>query len=142
MATTALPKIASHPCTPKMAMTPVMTPRVSMTPISTAYATLTKSQSTPSLYGAYPPKELSSSMDLIRIPARINPLAPKPPKRRINMAWETVDQHYSNYKRSALMQRREHTRFHSAWERPFYGAPAEKEAYRLVDLILFKNIVY
>lgn len=82
------------------------------------------------MYVPYPPKELSSSFDYLRIPGRINPLAPPPPRKRINWSWETTDQHYENEKRSLLMQKREHTRYHSAWSKAFYGAPAEKEAYR------------
>ena len=94
-----------------------------------------RSQSATSLYshthyGAYPPAELSSSSDFINIPKRINPLAPHPPRRRINWSWETTDQHYENEKRRLLMQKREHTRYHSAWSKAFYGSPAESEAYR------------
>lgn len=85
---------------------------------------------TPTVYGAYPPRELSSSMSLVQIPHRINPLAPPPPKKRINMSWETTDQTYHNYKRSQLMQRREHERYHSAWQKAFYGSVAESEYYR------------
>jgi len=28
------------------------------------------------------------------------------------------------------MQQREHERYHSAWSKPFYGPPADKESYR------------
>lgn len=89
-----------------------------------------RSHSSASMYVPYPPKELSSSLDYLRIPGRVNPLAPPPPRKRINWSWETTDQHYENEKRSLLMQKREHTRYHSAWSKAFYGAPAEKEAYR------------
>ena len=82
------------------------------------------------MYVPYPPKELSSSIDYLRIPGRVNPLAPPPPRKRINWTWETTDQHHENEKRSLLMQKREHTRYHSAWSKAFYGSPAEKEAYR------------
>ncbi|WAR25066.1 hypothetical protein MAR_010770, partial [Mya arenaria] len=88
-----------------------------------------RSQSATAIYVPYPPKELTSAIDFIRIPKRVNPLAPPPPRRRINWTWETTDQHYENEKRSLLMQKREHTRYHSAWGKAFYGAPAEKEAY-------------
>lgn len=81
-------------------------------------------------YGAYPPPELSSSVDFVNIPKRTNPLAPPPPRKRINWSWETVDQHHENEKRRLLMQKREHTRYHSAWSKAFYGSPAEMEAYR------------
>jgi len=85
---------------------------------------------TPTLYGPYPPRELSSSMELVHVPQRVNPLAPPPPKRRINMSWETLDQHHHNDKRRILMQRREHERYHSAWAKAFYGSIAEQEYYR------------
>lgn len=114
-------------------MTTTTLPRI--TPASTPLPTgITqpppRSHSSASMYVPYPPKELSSSVDFIRIPGRINPLAPPPPRRRINWSWETTDQHFENEKRSLLMQKREHTRYHSAWSKAFYGAPAEKEAYR------------
>ena len=89
-----------------------------------------RSHSSASMYVPYPPKELSSSIDYLRIPGRVNPLAPPPPRKRINWTWETTDQHHENEKRSLLMQKREHTRYHSAWSKAFYGSPAEKEAYR------------
>lgn len=101
-----------------------------ITPLGTPISRVHRTYSSNSLYGPYPPRDLSSSMDLIRIPQRINPLSPNPPKKRINMAWETTDQHWHNEKRSLLMQQREHQRYHSAWSKPFYGAPAEKEQYR------------
>ncbi|KAL3853847.1 hypothetical protein ACJMK2_017347 [Sinanodonta woodiana] len=107
---------------------PRITP--SGTPLPPTVTGIQRSQSSVSLYGPYPPPDLSSSMDLVRIPARINPLSPMPPKRRINMSWETTDQHYANERRRLLMQKREYTRYHSAWEKPFYGGPAEKELYR------------
>ncbi|KAL5015389.1 hypothetical protein ScPMuIL_009659 [Solemya velum] len=46
------------------------------------------------------------------------------------MSWETTDQHWHNEKRRNVMQQREHMRYHSAWSKAFYGAPAEKESYR------------
>ncbi|PVD25279.1 hypothetical protein C0Q70_15779 [Pomacea canaliculata] len=82
------------------------------------------------MYGPYPPPELTSIWDHMKIPQRINPLAPPIPKRRINASWETVDQHWHNDKRRIIMQQREHSRFHSAWSKPFYGSPADQEAYR------------
>ncbi|KAL8579149.1 hypothetical protein ACOMHN_036088 [Nucella lapillus] len=81
-------------------------------------------------YGPYPPPDLSSTWDHMKIPQRINPLAPNPPKKRINMSWETVDQHWHNDKRRIIMQQREHNRYHSAWSKSFYGSPADQEAYR------------
>lgn len=102
-------------------------PKIS--PISTPVPKLQRTLSAAS-YGPYPPRELSSSMELVRIPQRVNPLAPPPPKKRINMAWETVDQHWHNEARRVMMQQREHQRYHSAWSKPFYGQPAEKEQYR------------
>jgi hypothetical protein len=66
----------------------------------------------------------------MKIPGRINPLEPPAPKKRINMSWETVDQHWHNDKRRIIMQQREHNRYHSAWSKAFYGSPAEQEAYR------------
>lgn len=82
------------------------------------------------LYGPYPPPELSSVWDHMKIPGRINPIAPPPPKRRINTSWETMEQHWQNDKRRILMQQREHVRYHSAWSKAFYGSPADQEAYR------------
>lgn len=105
-------------------------PKIS--PISTPVPKLQRTLSAAS-YGPYPPRELSSSMELVRIPQRVNPLAPPPPKKRINMAWETVDQHWHNEARRVMMQQREHQRYHSAWSKPFYGQPAEKEQYRYVQ---------
>ena len=102
------------------------------TPLPPAMAP-TRSHSSASMYtsyGAYPPPELSSSVDFVNIPKRTNPLAPPPPRKRINWSWETVDQHHENEKRRLLMQKREHTRYHSAWSKAFYGSPAEMEAYR------------
>ncbi|XP_052064549.1 uncharacterized protein LOC127704492 [Mytilus californianus] len=113
MSTTTLPKIS-----------PISTPVPTKCP-----RTLSASLSSNS-YGPYPPRELSTSMELVRIPQRINPLSPPPPKKRINMAWETVDQHWHNEARRIMMQQREHQRYHSAWSKPFYGQPAEKEQYR------------
>ena len=121
--TTTLPKIS-----------PLGTPR--MTPLSTPMPTMQRSTS---MYGAYPPRELSSSMSLVRIPQRINPLAPPPPKKRINDSWETVEQHFHNDSRRILMQQREHQRYHSAWSKPFYGGPAEKEQYRSVTLDVYHS---
>lgn len=115
MSTTTLPKIS-----------PISTPVPTKCP-----RTLSASLSTNS-FGPYPPRELSTSMELVRIPQRINPLSPPPPKKRINMAWETVDQHWHNEARRIMMQQREHQRYHSAWSKPFYGQPAEKEQYRYV----------
>lgn len=114
-------------------MTTTTLPRI--TPMSTPLPTgITqpppRSHTSASLYVPYPPKELSSSLDYLKVPQRINPLAPTPPRRRINWSWETTDQHHHNEKRSLLMQKREHTRYHSAWSKAFYGSPAEKEAYR------------
>ncbi|GAB1601027.1 uncharacterized protein LOC106867261 isoform X1 [Argonauta hians] len=83
------------------------------------------------LLGPYPPKELSKlTSDRIKFPSRINPLKPNTPKKRINMHWETYDQHWHNQSRSVGMQRREYNRYHNVWTKPFYGKPAEKEAYR------------
>ncbi|XP_029642186.1 uncharacterized protein LOC115216764 [Octopus sinensis] len=83
------------------------------------------------IFGPYPPKELTKvPSDKIKIPPRINPLKPLTPKKRINMHWETYDQHWQNEHRSLRMRQKEHTRYHNAWEKPFYGQPAEKEAYR------------
>lgn len=81
-------------------------------------------------YGPYPPPELTTVWDHMKIPQRINPIAPNPPKRRINMSWETMDQHWHNDKRRIVMQQREHNRYHSAWSKAFYGSPADQEAYR------------
>ncbi|XP_076439353.1 uncharacterized protein LOC143284467 [Babylonia areolata] len=81
-------------------------------------------------YGPYPPPDLSSTWDHMKIPQRVNPIAPPPPKKRINSSWETVDQHWHNDKRRIIMQQREHTRYHSAWSKAFYGSPADQEAYR------------
>ncbi|XP_033745886.1 uncharacterized protein LOC117331325 [Pecten maximus] len=103
------------------------------TPVPRAVSSQPRSFSTPptpSIYGPYPPRELSSSMDNVYVPGRINPLAPPPSKRRINMSWETSEQHLHNHKRSQLMQRREHERYHSAWAKAFYGSVAEQEYYR------------
>lgn len=118
MSTTTLPKIS-----------PISTPVPTKCP-----RTLSASLSTNS-FGPYPPRELSTSMELVRIPQRINPLSPPPPKKRINMAWETVDQHWHNEARRIMMQQREHQRYHSAWSKPFYGQPAEKEQYRYVGYL-------
>lgn len=120
MSTTTLPKIS-----------PISTPVPTKCP-----RTLSASLSTNS-FGPYPPRELSTSMELVRIPQRINPLSPPPPKKRINMAWETVDQHWHNEARRIMMQQREHQRYHSAWSKPFYGQPAEKEQYRYVGWHFF-----
>lgn len=113
-------------------MTTTTLPRI--TPMSTPLPTGVtqpppRSHSSASMYVPYPPKDLSSSYDYLRIPGRVNPLAPPPPRRRINWSWETTDQHYENEKRRILMQKREHTRYHSAWSKAFYGSPAEKESY-------------
>lgn len=120
-------------CKDKSVTMTTMLPRIAppSTPLPTGLTQPPpRSHSSASMYVPYPPKELSSSIDFVRIPGRINPLAPPPPRRRINWSWETTDQHYENEKRSLLMQKREHTRYHSAWSKAFYGAPAEKEAYR------------
>ncbi|KAK3785601.1 hypothetical protein RRG08_012702 [Elysia crispata] len=81
-------------------------------------------------YGPYPPPELTSTWNHMKFPGRVNPLAPPPPMRRINNSWETTPQHWHNEKRRLMMQQREHERYHSAWAKPFYGPPADKEAYR------------
>lgn len=84
-----------------------------------------------SIYGSYPPKELSAtSLDVSKIPAAVNPLRPPPPRKRINMHWETSDQHLQNEQRTTWLNQKEHSRFHTAWMKPFYGQPAEREAYR------------
>lgn len=103
-------------------------PKISRTPLATPVPP--SIQRANSMYGAYPPRELSSSMSLVRIPPRVNPLAPPPPRKRIQDHWETVEQHWHNDQRRILMQQREHQRYHSAWAKAFYGAPAEKEQYR------------
>ncbi|XP_046357813.1 uncharacterized protein LOC124136076 [Haliotis rufescens] len=108
---------------------PRITPRG--TPVSTPPPTpLPRSFSAQSHYGPYPPRHLTSTFDYVEFPKRINPLSPPPPKRRINSSWETTAQHHQNDKRRTFMQAREHERYHSAWSRPFYGEPAEKEVYR------------
>ncbi|XP_005105460.1 uncharacterized protein LOC101847518 isoform X2 [Aplysia californica] len=89
-----------------------------------------RSVSASASYGPYPPPELTSTWNQTKFPSRVNPLAPPPPKRRINMSWETTPQHWHNEKRRLFMQQREHERYHSAWAKPFYGPPADKEAYR------------
>lgn len=111
----------------KMAATTTL-PKISRTPLATPVPP--SIQRANSMYGAYPPRELSSSMSLVRIPPRVNPLAPPPPRKRIQDHWETVEQHWHNDQRRILMQQREHQRYHSAWAKAFYGAPAEKEQYR------------
>lgn len=83
-----------------------------------------------SLYRPYPPPELTSTWNQVKFPKRINPLAPPPPRRRISTSWETIPQHWHNEKRRTMMQKMEHERYHSAWSKPFYGTPADKEAYR------------
>lgn len=82
------------------------------------------------MYRPYPPPELTSTWTDVKFPSRVNPLSPTHPKKRINMAWETTPQHWHNERRRLAMQQREHERYHSAWARPFYGPPADKEAYR------------
>ncbi|XP_013068773.2 uncharacterized protein LOC106056538 [Biomphalaria glabrata] len=89
-----------------------------------------RSFSAAAVYGPYPPRELTSTWNQVKFPQRINPLAPPPPKRRINSSWETTPQHWHNDRRRIMMQQREHERYHSAWTKPYYGPPADKEAYR------------
>ena len=105
--------------------TTITFPRI--TPTTTASKRLL---STGNAYGAYPPPILSNIWDHMTIPRRINPIAPLPPRKRINVSWETSEQHHKNDKRRTLLQRREHLRYHTAWSKAFYGAPAELEAYR------------
>ncbi|CAG5135434.1 unnamed protein product [Candidula unifasciata] len=81
-------------------------------------------------YRPYPPPELTSTWNQTKFPKRINPLAPPYPQKRINSSWETIPQHWHNEKRRTMMQQKEHERYHSAWSIPFYGKPADKEAYR------------
>ncbi|XP_077985439.1 uncharacterized protein LOC144440066 [Glandiceps talaboti] len=59
---------------------------------------------------------------------RINPLRPVRERRTVSL--ETTDAHHVLDQRVLAMKQREHYRFHSSWEKPFYGSPAEKEAYR------------
>ncbi|XP_064607165.1 uncharacterized protein LOC135471766 [Liolophura sinensis] len=103
-----------------------MTTLPKITPHSTHITRVVKANP----YDPYPPRELSFSMDWVSIPSRVNPLAPPPPKRRINSSWETSDQHWHNEKRRNIMQQREHLRYHSAWSKAFYGSPADRESYR------------
>lgn len=102
-----------------------MLPRI--TPPSTPAP---RSVSAASAYGPYPPPSLSNTWDHMKVPGRVNPLQPPAPRKRINMSWETMEQHWQNDKRRILMQQREHNRYHSAWSKAFYGSPPEQEAYR------------
>jgi len=84
-----------------------------------------------SVYNPFPAKMISSvdNSDFTRLPQRINPLQPPAPYRRTVM-WETIPQHYENEKRSNLMQKMHHMRYHTAYQKYPYGSPAEKEIYR------------
>jgi len=113
---TSLPRLSPASAQPSATPRPVATPR--------------PTSHTEVPYRPYPPPELTSTWNSMKFPARVNPLSPPAPKRRINMAWETTPQHWHNEKRRLAMQQREHERYHSAWARPFYGPPADKEAYR------------
>ncbi|XP_041348239.1 uncharacterized protein LOC121367870 [Gigantopelta aegis] len=103
-------------------------PRI--TPRGTPVPGAPRSFSANSMYVSYPPPHLTSTMDFLHMPPRINPLAPPPPRKRINASWETIEQHLHNDRRRIFMQAREHERYHSAWAKGFYGPPAEREAYR------------
>lgn len=108
-----------------------MSAQTTILPRITPVATPTpRSLSAGNSYGPYPPPDLSNAWDHMKIPPRVNPIAPLPPKKRINSSWETVDQHWHNDKRRIIMQQREHNRYHSAWSKAFYGSPADQEAYR------------
>ncbi|XP_059151080.1 uncharacterized protein LOC131937565 [Physella acuta] len=89
-----------------------------------------RSVSAAASYGPYPPPELTSTWNQMKFPPKINPLAPPPPRKRLYASWETTPQHWHNDRRRLMMQQKEHERYHSAWSTPFYGPPADKEAYR------------
>ncbi|XP_070558114.1 uncharacterized protein [Ptychodera flava] len=59
---------------------------------------------------------------------RINPLRPVRDRRTVSL--ETTGAHHVIEQRTLAMKQREHYRYHSGWEKPFYGSPAEKETYR------------
>ncbi|XP_002739391.1 uncharacterized protein LOC100377244 [Saccoglossus kowalevskii] len=59
---------------------------------------------------------------------RLNPLNPRPYRRTVSL--ETTEAHHLLSQRVMAMKQREHYRFHSGWQKPFYGSPADKEAYR------------
>ncbi|KAJ8394775.1 hypothetical protein AAFF_G00041300 [Aldrovandia affinis] len=60
---------------------------------------------------------------------RLDPLHP-PIARRRTVSLETPAVHHYNHQRVIVMQQKEYSRFHQAWQRPFYGSRAEKEEYR------------
>ncbi|KAK6177063.1 hypothetical protein SNE40_015242 [Patella caerulea] len=116
---TSLPKI-----TPASTPVPLTRSRTCSLP-----QPIRRSHTSVSVYGPYPPANLSNQWDYIQTPARINPIGPLLPRKRINDSWETIPQHYHNDCRRILMQQREHERYHSAWSKAFYGNPAERESY-------------
>jgi len=120
----------SASCPPTMTSLPKLASVSNPRPASSSVTGITTPKAHTHNYGPYPPPQLTSTWNQMKFPARINPLSPTYPKKRINMAWETTPQHWHNERRRLAMQQREHERYHSAWARPFYGPPADKEAYR------------
>lgn len=153
---TTLPKIA--PASTPIHMAPAM-PMVKHTKSSTvaklidstntgrnksAPAHLSKTMVTSADYGSHIQYKSSPSYDVYppfvterqtgaKVPPRVNPLQPPPPKR-LTTSLETVDPHWHNEKRRNVMQQREWYRYHGTWSKAFYGSPAERESYRYGSL--------
>uniref|UniRef100_A0A665SWR1 Uncharacterized protein n=1 Tax=Echeneis naucrates TaxID=173247 RepID=A0A665SWR1_ECHNA len=60
---------------------------------------------------------------------RLNPLHP-PLAHKRTVSLETPAVHHHNHQRTLIMQRREHSRYHQVWQKPFYGSSNEREEYR------------
>ncbi|CAH1784430.1 unnamed protein product [Owenia fusiformis] len=89
------------------------------------------------LYGVYPPR-LTQSAEFSNIPKKVNPCKPVPPKKWTK-SLETGDGHWHNHQRTSLMQQLEYFRYHSMYQKAFYGSPSEKEDYRKNTRLVLKQ---